>query len=110
VVVVEQWIEEVSLMCHQCQRNDKGRVVRCKKCKRKRYCKPCLDNWYGFLLFSFCVKLVSFYAKLYLTFSFLMTYLVSFCYLIGVCEIILGEFHHLVITLNKSKSVLMSIH
>ncbi|KAK4594433.1 hypothetical protein RGQ29_018210 [Quercus rubra] len=41
-----KWIEEVSLMCHQCQRNDKGRVVRCKKCKRKRYCKPCLDNWY----------------------------------------------------------------
>ncbi|KAL4598521.1 hypothetical protein ACB092_11G065000 [Castanea dentata] len=41
-----KWIEEVSLMCHQCQRNDKGRVVRCKNCKRKRYCKPCLDNWY----------------------------------------------------------------
>ena len=59
-----------------------------------------LDNWYGFLLFSFCVKLVSFYAKLYLAFSFLMTYLafhlmLLICYLIGVCEIILGEFHHL---------------
>lgn len=99
-MVVDQWIEEVSLMCHQCQRNDKGRVIRCKKCKRKRYCKPCLDNWYGFLLFSFCVKLVSFYAKLYLAFSFLMTYLafhlmLLICYLIGVCEIILGEFHHL---------------
>nr|POF26775.1 lysine-specific demethylase jmj25 [Quercus suber] len=41
-----KWIEEVSLMCHQCQRNDKGRVIQCKNCKRKRYCKPCLDNWY----------------------------------------------------------------
>ncbi|KAL0008947.1 hypothetical protein SO802_010449 [Lithocarpus litseifolius] len=41
-----KWIEEVSLMCHQCQRNDKGRVVRCKRCKKKRYCIPCLRNWY----------------------------------------------------------------
>ncbi|RDX71974.1 Lysine-specific demethylase JMJ25, partial [Mucuna pruriens] len=32
-----KWIEEKSLMCHQCQRNDKGRVVRCTRCKRKRY-------------------------------------------------------------------------
>ncbi|PON68253.1 Zinc finger, RING-type domain containing protein [Parasponia andersonii] len=39
-------IAEVSLMCHQCQRNDKGRVVRCRKCKRKRFCIPCLENWY----------------------------------------------------------------
>ncbi|XP_040996217.1 lysine-specific demethylase JMJ25-like [Juglans microcarpa x Juglans regia] len=42
----EKWIEEESLMCHQCQRNDKGRVVRCTSCKRKRYCIPCLDRWY----------------------------------------------------------------
>ncbi|XP_062029568.1 lysine-specific demethylase JMJ25-like [Rosa rugosa] len=42
----KKWIEEVSLMCHQCQRNDKGRVVRCKKCRTKRYCVPCIDNWY----------------------------------------------------------------
>ncbi|XP_058772086.1 lysine-specific demethylase JMJ25-like [Vicia villosa] len=35
-----------SLMCHQCQRNDKGRVVRCTKCKRRRFCIPCLTNWY----------------------------------------------------------------
>jgi len=42
---IPQWIEEVSLMCHQCQRNDKGRVVRCKLCKRKRYCIPCLNTW-----------------------------------------------------------------
>ncbi|GLU12794.1 hypothetical protein SLE2022_294530 [Rubroshorea leprosula] len=39
-------LKEESLMCHQCQRNDKGRVVRCKKCKRKRYCVPCITTWY----------------------------------------------------------------
>ncbi|KAJ4960604.1 hypothetical protein NE237_020514 [Protea cynaroides] len=33
-------------MCHQCQRNDKGRVVRCKNCRRKRYCVPCMERWY----------------------------------------------------------------
>ncbi|KAD7117477.1 hypothetical protein E3N88_04745 [Mikania micrantha] len=33
-------------MCHQCQRNDKGRVVRCLKCKSKRYCVPCMKTWY----------------------------------------------------------------
>jgi len=33
-------------MCHQCQRNDKGRVVRCTKCKRKRFCVFCINNWY----------------------------------------------------------------
>ncbi|XP_022726110.1 lysine-specific demethylase JMJ25-like [Durio zibethinus] len=42
----KQWIPEESLTCHQCKRNDKGRVVRCKLCKRKRYCIPCLTNWY----------------------------------------------------------------
>ncbi|TYH39151.1 hypothetical protein ES332_D12G161300v1 [Gossypium tomentosum] len=41
----KKWIAEESLMCHQCQRNDKGRVVRCKSCKRKRFCVPCL-KWY----------------------------------------------------------------
>ncbi|KAI3468942.1 hypothetical protein Pfo_025605 [Paulownia fortunei] len=35
-----------SNMCHQCQRNDKGRVVRCTKCKTKRYCVPCMATWY----------------------------------------------------------------
>ncbi|KAK6137579.1 hypothetical protein DH2020_028683 [Rehmannia glutinosa] len=35
-----------STMCHQCQRNDKGRVVRCTKCKSKRYCVPCMTTWY----------------------------------------------------------------
>ncbi|KAK2408432.1 lysine-specific demethylase JMJ25 [Trifolium repens] len=38
-----------SLMCHQCQRNDKGKVVRCKNCKRKRFCVCCINNWYPHL-------------------------------------------------------------
>ncbi|EYU23669.1 hypothetical protein MIMGU_mgv1a026774mg [Erythranthe guttata] len=32
--------------CHQCKRNDKGRVVRCTKCLTKRYCVPCMTKWY----------------------------------------------------------------
>ncbi|XXG90024.1 hypothetical protein AAC387_Pa12g1889 [Persea americana] len=39
-------IKEQSLMCHQCQRNDKGAVVFCSNCKRKRYCYPCISKWY----------------------------------------------------------------
>ncbi|XP_056167765.1 lysine-specific demethylase JMJ25-like [Syzygium oleosum] len=35
-----------STMCHQCQRNDKGRVVRCTRCRTKRYCIPCVTTWY----------------------------------------------------------------
>ncbi|KAL4590415.1 hypothetical protein LXL04_003344 [Taraxacum kok-saghyz] len=35
-----------SEMCHQCQRNDKGHVVRCQKCTTKRYCVPCMTRWY----------------------------------------------------------------
>ncbi|XP_071726344.1 lysine-specific demethylase JMJ27-like isoform X2 [Rutidosis leptorrhynchoides] len=35
-----------SVMCHQCQRNDKGRVVNCGNCKTKRYCVPCMTTWY----------------------------------------------------------------
>ncbi|CAH9109937.1 unnamed protein product [Cuscuta europaea] len=35
-----------SNMCHQCQRNDKGKVVRCTVCKTKRYCLPCISTWY----------------------------------------------------------------
>lgn len=42
----ENGIEILSNMCHQCQRNDKGRVVRCQKCTSKRYCIPCLTTWY----------------------------------------------------------------
>ncbi|CAL0300508.1 unnamed protein product [Lupinus luteus] len=41
-----KFTEEECLMCHQCQRNDKGEVVRCTRCKRKRYCLFCLKNWY----------------------------------------------------------------
>ncbi|XP_028554209.1 lysine-specific demethylase JMJ25-like isoform X2 [Dendrobium catenatum] len=37
---------EDALMCHQCQRNDKGAVVRCMACQRKRYCYPCIKRWY----------------------------------------------------------------
>jgi [histone H3]-dimethyl-L-lysine9 demethylase len=36
---------EESLACHQCKRSDKGRVIRCTKCKRRRYCIPCLNKW-----------------------------------------------------------------
>ncbi|KAL7101870.1 hypothetical protein ACP275_08G081800 [Erythranthe tilingii] len=32
--------------CHQCKRNDKGRVVRCTKCDSKRFCVPCMTRWY----------------------------------------------------------------
>ncbi|XVF22365.1 hypothetical protein REPUB_Repub12eG0166500 [Reevesia pubescens] len=34
-----------SLMCHQCQRNDKSGVVFCSSCP-KRYCFECLEKWY----------------------------------------------------------------
>ncbi|XP_072076141.1 lysine-specific demethylase JMJ27 isoform X4 [Arachis hypogaea] len=36
-----------SLMCHQCQRNDKSGVVFCSKCNRKRYCYECLERYPG---------------------------------------------------------------
>ncbi|KAI8556113.1 hypothetical protein RHMOL_Rhmol05G0226900 [Rhododendron molle] len=42
----EQGVLIESNMCHQCQRNDKGRVVRCHGCKTKRYCVPCMNTWY----------------------------------------------------------------
>ncbi|KAL8141948.1 hypothetical protein V2J09_014980 [Rumex salicifolius] len=32
--------------CHQCKRNDKGRVVWCTKCGTKRFCIPCMTTWY----------------------------------------------------------------
>ncbi|CAJ2644447.1 unnamed protein product [Trifolium pratense] len=38
--------ESGSLMCHQCQRNDKSGVVFCSSCNRKRYCYECIENWY----------------------------------------------------------------
>lgn len=37
--------ERVSLMCHQCQRNDKSGVVHCSKCKAKRFCYECIERW-----------------------------------------------------------------
>ncbi|XP_062211756.1 lysine-specific demethylase JMJ26-like [Phragmites australis] len=37
---------ENALMCHQCQRNDKERVVWCMSCKNKRFCVPCMQRWY----------------------------------------------------------------
>ncbi|KAJ3693934.1 hypothetical protein LUZ60_009414 [Juncus effusus] len=40
---------ENATMCHQCQRNDKGRVVHCSICKRKRFCVPCMRSWYPLL-------------------------------------------------------------
>ncbi|TKW01723.1 hypothetical protein SEVIR_8G197725v4 [Setaria viridis] len=40
-------------MCHQCQRNDSGRVVRCQGCikreKKFRYCVKCIKRWYPHL-------------------------------------------------------------
>uniref|UniRef100_A0A0A9DA00 JmjC domain-containing protein n=1 Tax=Arundo donax TaxID=35708 RepID=A0A0A9DA00_ARUDO len=39
-------IGENARMCHQCQRNDKGRVVWCKSCVNKRFCVPCMERWY----------------------------------------------------------------
>ncbi|KAK3199941.1 hypothetical protein Dsin_023356 [Dipteronia sinensis] len=36
-----------SIMCHQWQRNDIGRVVKCRKCEEnKRFCIPCITTWY----------------------------------------------------------------
>ncbi|KAL3684206.1 hypothetical protein R1sor_002228 [Riccia sorocarpa] len=35
-----------SRMCHQCQRSDKGTIVRCQNCERKRYCTVCIGKWY----------------------------------------------------------------
>lgn len=45
-------------MCHQCQRNDKGRVVRCKKCRTKRFCVHCIENWYAYIC---CILYISDY-------------------------------------------------
>ncbi|RDX93087.1 Lysine-specific demethylase JMJ25, partial [Mucuna pruriens] len=43
--------EEEPLTCHQCKRNDKGPVVRCTRCNRKRFCLVCLRVWYDFAFF-----------------------------------------------------------
>ncbi|KAI7736860.1 hypothetical protein M8C21_027339 [Ambrosia artemisiifolia] len=33
-------------MCHQCKRNDKGRIVLCQTCADEQYCVPCMNTWY----------------------------------------------------------------
>ncbi|GAB2223787.1 hypothetical protein Droror1_Dr00004527 [Drosera rotundifolia] len=43
---IEDEGEDERNTCHQCKRNDKGRVVRCSSCKKKRFCIPCITNWY----------------------------------------------------------------
>uniref|UniRef100_A0A0E0JUI1 JmjC domain-containing protein n=1 Tax=Oryza punctata TaxID=4537 RepID=A0A0E0JUI1_ORYPU len=46
-------MDGTSNMCHQCQRNDSGRVVRCRNGteynKRHRYCVKCIKRWYPHL-------------------------------------------------------------
>ncbi|KAL5721358.1 hypothetical protein ACHQM5_005011 [Ranunculus cassubicifolius] len=32
------------MTCHQCKRNDKGEVVRCLNCKKRRYCVSCIKR------------------------------------------------------------------
>ncbi|KAL9691700.1 hypothetical protein QQ045_012126 [Rhodiola kirilowii] len=44
-----KYLEDISENCHQCQRHDKGGVIRCKSCKKKRYCFPCARRWYPHL-------------------------------------------------------------
>ncbi|KAK0590977.1 hypothetical protein LWI29_033927 [Acer saccharum] len=44
--------KRTSIMCHQCQRSDKGRVVKCRKCEdNKRFCIPCITTWYEYLYY-----------------------------------------------------------
>ncbi|KAM0836366.1 hypothetical protein ACQ4PT_062362 [Festuca glaucescens] len=40
-----------SNMCHQCQRSDNGRTVRCLGCTEymRRYCMLCITRWYPHL-------------------------------------------------------------
>ncbi|PAN03574.1 hypothetical protein PAHAL_1G006000 [Panicum hallii] len=49
----EKKSDKDSNMCHQCQRNDSGRVVRCQGCvereKKIRYCVKCIKRWYPHL-------------------------------------------------------------
>ncbi|KAG1359531.1 lysine-specific demethylase JMJ25 [Cocos nucifera] len=53
---------EDALMCHQCQRNDKGRVVWCSNCKKKRYCVPCMTRCFDCL--EDCTELAARYPHL----------------------------------------------
>uniref|UniRef100_A0A803LRY5 Uncharacterized protein n=1 Tax=Chenopodium quinoa TaxID=63459 RepID=A0A803LRY5_CHEQI len=43
---IDKRIKIDSSVCHQCHRGDKGRVIRCSKCKTKRFCIPCITTWY----------------------------------------------------------------
>ncbi|KNA19484.1 hypothetical protein SOVF_061170 isoform B [Spinacia oleracea] len=43
---IDKRIKIDSSACHQCHRGDKGRVIRCSKCKSKRFCIPCITTWY----------------------------------------------------------------
>ncbi|PKA67037.1 Ribonuclease E/G-like protein, chloroplastic [Apostasia shenzhenica] len=62
-----------ALMCHQCQRNDKGDVVRCATCTKKRFCYPCMTRWYV-VFFFFSLSSHTNAGKLFLC------YLISFRY------------------------------
>ncbi|KAI3710317.1 hypothetical protein L2E82_40095 [Cichorium intybus] len=33
-------------ICHQCRRDDSGRILWCLKCDRKGYCDECISTWY----------------------------------------------------------------
>ncbi|KAL8090145.1 hypothetical protein AgCh_039568 [Apium graveolens] len=37
--------EPLQVMCHQCRRNDRDRVVICGNCKLKGYCVHCMTTW-----------------------------------------------------------------
>ncbi|KAH7415686.1 hypothetical protein KP509_14G056700 [Ceratopteris richardii] len=41
-----------SKMCHQCQRNDKGKVIYCYNCRTKRFCLPCIARWYPLMTYE----------------------------------------------------------
>ena len=44
------------MTCHQCKRNDKGEVVHCKKCNKKKYCHSCIHSWYPLLGFEYIAE------------------------------------------------------
>ncbi|KAJ6792048.1 lysine-specific demethylase JMJ25-like isoform X2 [Iris pallida] len=54
---------ENALTCHQCLRNDKGRVIHCTKCNKKRYCVLCVNRWYPHLSESEFAKMCPFCRK-----------------------------------------------
>ncbi|XP_027918050.1 lysine-specific demethylase JMJ25-like [Vigna unguiculata] len=48
-LIEEQLIRERFLFCHQCQIKGRGKTVRCQNCTMRRYCAPCIRNWYPHL-------------------------------------------------------------